>query len=99
MAAVAGSDPFEVDGSQRLELLDVRQGSVLREPEEAVLTQPCAAKSGAAEGAPRDELGCDCSWFSGTELCSGEEGCLCTEDTIKLCKDWNCFKLHEGLCQ
>lgn len=73
MAAVSGSDPFEVDGSQRLKLLDVGQGSVLREPEEAVLTQPCAAKHGAAEGAPRDEPGRDRSRFSGTEPCSGEE--------------------------
>ena len=76
MAAVAGSDPFEVDGSQRLKLLDVRQGCVLREPEEAVLTQPYGAMHGATEGAPRDELSCDDLWFSGMELCCDEVGCL-----------------------
>lgn len=67
MAAVAGSDLFEVDGSQRLKLLDVHQGCVLREPEEAVLTQPYGAARGAAEGAPRDELSRDDFWFSGMD--------------------------------
>lgn len=76
MAAVAGSDLFEGDGSQRLKLLDVRQGCVLREPEEAVLTQPHGAMRGAAEGAPRDELGCDDLRFSRMEPCWDEVGCL-----------------------
>lgn len=76
MAAVAGSDPSDVDGSQRLKLLDVRQGCVLREPEEAVLTQPYGATHGAAEGVPRDELSRDDLWFSGMEPCCDEVGCL-----------------------
>lgn len=76
MAAVAGSDPFEVDGSQRLKLLDVCQGCVLREPEEAVLTQPCGATRGAAEGAPQDQLSRDDFCFSRMELRCDEVGCL-----------------------
>jgi len=76
MAAVAGSDPSEVDGSQRLKLLDVGHGHVLRELAEAVLTQLYGAVHRATTGVPRDELSRGDSWFSGMEPWCDEVGCL-----------------------
>lgn len=68
---------------------------MLREPEEAVLTQPRGATRGAAEGAPRDELGAMIYGSAGWSRVVMKWAVFCIADTNKVCKAGNSFKLHE----